>query len=161
MSALSTELLSRFESLVKRYPQKRAALLPMLQLAQSRHPENRLTPEAEKAIAEYLGLPVSRVREVASFYTMYSAEKRGRNHILVCRTLSCALNGCPDNLAALERELGVAEGEVTVDGAFSFEAVECLGACDQGCVLQVGEVLHGHMTPEKVKTLLAELKGRR
>jgi NADH-quinone oxidoreductase subunit E len=160
MSAFSPELISKFDALVKRYPQKRAALLPMLHLAQESHPEKRLTPEAEMAVAGYLGLPVSRVREVASFYTMYFTKKRGRVHFLVCRTLSCALNGCPDNLAALEKELGVAEGEVTEDGAFSFEAVECLGACDLGCVIQVGEALHGHMTPEKIKALVADLKGR-
>jgi NADH-quinone oxidoreductase subunit E len=161
MSAFGPETIAKFDALVKRYPQKRAALLPMLHLAQGLNSEGKLTPEAEKGVADYLGLPVSRVREVASFYTMYSDQPRGRHHLLVCRTLSCALNGCPDNLAALEKELGVKEGEVTPDGAFSFEAVECLGACYLGCVIQAGEELHGHMTPEKVKSLVAELKGRK
>jgi NADH-quinone oxidoreductase subunit E len=101
-----------------------------------------------------------KVHEVVSFYTLFDEKPRGRHHIMVCKTLSCALRGSQPVFDALVRELGIAPGQVTADGAFSLEAVECLGACDMGAAIQVGDRLHGQMDEEKTLRLLKELRER-
>jgi NADH:ubiquinone oxidoreductase subunit E len=78
---------------------------------------------------------------------------------MVCKTLSCALHGSQPVFDILVRELGIQPGEVTPDGAFSLEAVECLGACDLGAAIQVGDRLYGQMDEEKTLNLLAQLRA--
>jgi len=97
---------------------------------------------------------------VVSFYTLFDEKPRGRHHIMVCKTLSCALRGSQPVFDALVRELGIQPGQVSADGGFSLEAVECLGACDMGAAIQVGDRLYGQMDEEKTLRLLKELRDR-
>jgi len=158
MSPLTPELKAKFEKVVARYPkdQAQSAVIPLLHLFQESH-GGSLTAEHQKAVADYLNVPISKVHEVTTFYTMYSLEPRGKNHISVCRTLPCALCGCGDITSAVKEKLGVAEKEVTADGKFSYEEVECLAACHLGPVMQIGETVYGNLTPEKAKAIIDEL----
>lgn len=158
MSLITPELKAKFDTIVARYPsdQKQSAVIPLLHLMQESNAGN-LTQAHQQAVADFLSVPMSKVHEVTTFYTMYSLEARGKNHISICGTLPCALTGCESIVNAVSHELGVGPKEVTKDGKFSFEVVECLAQCHLGPMLQVGEHVHGNLTPDKVKILIAEL----
>ena len=127
--------LAEYREILKRYPQRRAALMPTLWLAQREF--GWLSLPAQEYVAELMALPLAWVTSVASFYTMYWKRPPGRWHIQVCRNLSCALRGADDVRRALERRLGIRDGERTPDGRFSLEEVECLASCGTAPVVQV------------------------
>ncbi len=156
MTGLDAEMKSRFDQVRSLYPQAQAAVIPLLRLLQESRGAADL--EAQRLEAGYLDVPLVKVHEVVSFYTLFTEKPRGRHHLMVCKTLSCALRGSQPVLELLERELGIRPGGVTPDGAFSLEAVECLGACDQGAAIQVGDRIYGQMDGEKTLRLLARLR---
>lgn len=162
MSLITPELKARFDAVVARYPkgQEQSAVIPLLHAMQELG-GGRLTVEHQQAVADFLNVPMAKVHEVTTFYTMYSLKPRGRQHISVCRTLPCALCGCEAVTGAVRKKLGVEAGQVTGDGEFSFEEVECLAQCHLGPVLQVGETVYGNLTPEKVGPLIDELAKKR
>ncbi len=158
MSYVSPEMRAKFDEITGRYPRRQAAVIPLLHLVQEAH--GSLPAEAQREVAEYLGIPAVKVQEVVSFYSMFTEKPRGRHHLMVCRTLSCALGGFQEVSATVERVLCIRHGQVTADGMFSVEEVECLAACDMGPVMQVGDTLHGHLDAGKTEALIEELKKR-
>lgn len=156
MGTLSKKILDEFEKVAGKYPDRRAALLPLFWIIQKE--EGRLSDESIAAAAERVGCSAAQAIETASFYTMYHAEKRGRHHLQVCRTLSCELTGAGDLSEAIRRVLGLEPGGITPDGQFSFETVECLACCHAGPCLMVNEERHLHMTGEKIEALIELLR---
>ena len=159
MSSLITpELKAKFEKVVARYPadQKQSAVIPLLHLFQESH-GGSLTHEHQRAVADYLDVPVTKVHEVTTFYTMYSLEPRGKAVLNICRTLPCALTGCESVVDAVHAKLGVEPKQVTADGKFSYEEVECLAMCHLGPVMQVGDKIYGNLTPESVVKTIDEI----
>ena len=159
---ITPELKAQFDSVVSRYPadQKQSAVIPLLHLMQASN-GGSLSYEHQKAVAEFLSVPLSKVHEVTTFYTMYSLEPRGKRHISICRTLPCELTGCGAISDAVKQRLGVAPNEITADGLFSYEEVECLAACHLGPVMQIGETVHGNLTPAKAVAIIDELEKKR
>lgn len=115
-----------------------------------------LPKEAIVATAEGLGLPLSRVYSVATFFKTFSLTPRGRNLINVCMGTACHVRGSDKVLATIENELGITTGETTEDLKFTLETVNCVGACALGPMVIVGEDYHGEMTPEGVISVLKE-----
>jgi len=113
---ITPELKLKFDTIVARYPadQKQSAVIPLLHLMQESN-AGSLTQAHQQAVADFLSVPMSKVHEVTTFYTMYSLEQRGKKHISVCGTLPCALKGCDSIVDALSHELGVGPGQVTPD----------------------------------------------
>ena len=109
-------------------------------------------------IADRIGTYASAVYEVATFYTMYNLQPTGKFHICVCRTLSCYLLGKQEIVDYLQRELGIKPGEISADGQFSLEEVECLGHCGTAPVVQINGEFYENMNVEKLTDLLATLK---
>lgn len=135
---LSPEALAEIRALAQRYPQRMAATLPALYVAQRDF--GFLSLGAMKAVARALELPEGHVFGVATFYTMFQKRPVGRYHVQVCTNLSCALNGATELLERLCARTGATpEGGPTPDGLFSVETVECLGSCGSGPCLQVNE----------------------
>jgi NADH-quinone oxidoreductase subunit F len=133
---------AKFEAALKRYPVKRSAILPALHLAQAQ--EGWLTTEAIEYVASLLDLTPAQVHDTATYYSMYRFKPFGRTHVEICTNLSCALAGADALLERACRKLDVAEGEMTPDGAFTVNRVECLAACGGGPAVQVnGEWLEG------------------
>ncbi len=143
--------------ILSRYPQRRSALLPLLHLYQEE--AGYLTEEALRQTAERLGLAVTQVAEVASFYDMFRLKPGGRREIWVCQNLSCSLLGAEAVVRRLEEQLGIAVGETTPDGEFTLKRVECLAACDLAPVVQVGAEYHSRVSPQSVPALLERLRG--
>jgi NADH-quinone oxidoreductase E subunit len=130
--------------------------MPLLMLAQ-RQNENWLTRSAMDYIASLLGMPPVRVYEVASFYTMYNLEPVGRYMIEVCTTTPCWLRGSDAIVSACENHLGIRTGETTADGQFTLKEAECLGACVNAPMCQVGDHFYEDLTPENMIELINTL----
>jgi NADH-quinone oxidoreductase subunit E len=152
---------ARFEAdlarLLARYPadQKAAAMLPALRIAQNL--AGHLSSEAMALVAERLGVPPARAREVATFYSMFHTEPRGRHVIDVCTNVSCCLKGGERALAYLEKKLGVRAGQTTSDKRFTLREVECLASCGTAPVMQVDEAYVEDLTPARIDQTLAAL----
>jgi NADH-quinone oxidoreductase subunit E len=152
----SPETLNKFEATVARYPQKEAAMLPVLYLAQREF--GHLGPEAIEYVAKLMGQAPARVHGVVSFYTMYNMKPIGRHHIQVCRTLSCALSGAERVTDLLKKKLGIDCGQTTADGRFTLSEVECLASCGTAPMMQVNDDYYENLTEEKISELLQSLK---
>jgi len=157
--APSAAVLERIDRAVAAYPERSAALLPVLRLIQEE--SGWVAPAAEVWAADKLGLNPVRVREVLSFYTMFRRRPAGRTVVQVCRNLSCTLAGAEEVVAALRRELGLGAGaDTTADGAVTLVTVECLGNCDHAPCLQIDGVDRGPVTRDSAAAIVRELRGR-
>ena len=137
------------------YPDKRAALLPVLHLAQEAF--GYISLEVEQYVASLFGLSPAHVHEVVTFYTLFFTKPKGRHVISVCHNLTCHLLGAKEVLAHLKEKLGVDVGETTKDGRVTLLSVECLCACEMAPMLQVDDRYEGHLTPEKIARILEPL----
>jgi NADH-quinone oxidoreductase subunit E len=154
--AFSAETESRFQSLLARYPNRQAALIPTLVLAVREF--GYLSREAMEYVAGRLDVPPAQVLSTATFYTLLHKRPLGRFHIQVCTNVACYLKGADHLADHLKRRLGIGFGEVTTDGLFSLEGVQCLAACGTAPAIQVNDDYHEQMTPEKVDALLDALR---
>ncbi|MBI4372262.1 MAG: NAD(P)H-dependent oxidoreductase subunit E [Candidatus Omnitrophica bacterium] len=136
------------------YPVKRAAALPVMRLVQEKH--GFISPEAELELADYFQIPPMDVKELMTFYTLFYSKPKGKCHIQICRTLSCALRGAEDLIHHVEAKLGIKAGETTVDGQFSLDPVECLGACEIAPMAQIDKEYVGPLSKEKLDQVLKQ-----
>lgn len=143
----SPEALEEIQAIAARYPDKLAATLPALHIAQREF--GFVSLAAMKAVARALAVPEGHVFGVATFYTMYQKKPVGRYHIHVCTNISCALNGGAQLLEKLSAKLGVEPGgPPTEDGLFSIEEVECLAGCGTGPCVQVNHDVYDEYVDE-------------
>ena len=150
------EFQAKVDVIVARYPEPKAALLPVLWEVQRR--KGFIDPGAEAWIGERLGVSAAHVHGVVTFYTMYKQHPTGRYHIQVCTTLSCMLRGSDELVEHLQKKLGIKLGETTPDGKFSIVRVECLGSCGTAPMFQLNDDFHENLTLEAVDALLDGLK---
>lgn len=153
----SEQALAELEEIATHYPERKAACLPALWIAQREY-NGYLTATAIQEVADYLGLSYAEVEGVATFYTMYNLRPRGRHHLEVCTCLSCAVMGAYDVVHILEHELGVGLGQTTKDGEFTLSEAECLNFCGAATVVQVGDRYFTNITSENVMGLIDELR---
>lgn len=140
------------DEIIARYPHHRSAVMPLLWLGQDR--DGYVTPEIVAEVAERLGLTMSEVESVLSFYTMFRREPPARCRLQVCRSLACAMRGAEEILRAVEAQTGVAPGGQSADGQFSVEVVECLAACDHAPAYLFNERMDGPLSTERALQLL-------
>jgi NADH-quinone oxidoreductase E subunit len=154
----SEAALAEYRGILTRYPERRAALMPTLWLAQREF--GWLSEEVMTYVADLMELPLAWVTSVASFYTMYWKRPPGRWHLQLCRNLPCALRGSMQIQRAIEQRLGIRDGEKTPDGRFSFEEVECLASCGTAPVLQVNNgAYHETLDVPRALALIERLAG--
>jgi NADH-quinone oxidoreductase subunit E len=149
-----------FAKAVAKYPPERrkAALLPALHLAQDEL--GWLSEPAMAYVGSLLDVPPVRVREVATFYTMYHLEPVGRHHIGVCNSVSCWAMGAPGILEHCAQKLGIHPGETTRDGIFSLEEVACLASCGTAPAVLVNNFTYVEgVTPQSMDQLIDRLRG--
>jgi NADH-quinone oxidoreductase E subunit len=146
----------RLEKVISRYPDRQAALLPALHVAQELR--GYLSAEALDAVAQRLDLPPAYVRGVATFYTMYNVQPLGKYLIQVCTNISCNLCGGDAVLESFLEHTGTDVGEVSPDGRFTVIEVECLGACGFPTVVQINERFFENVREADVPAILEQLK---
>ena len=150
----SPALAARFDHLVTIYPVKRSALIPMLLYAQDEI--GYLSEPAIQEIAQRLDLFDLEVRNVLSYYSMLRTKPAGRYNVQVCTNISCMLRGGYEILDHCRAKLGIGHKQVTADGVFSLEEVECIGACCWAPAMQVNYDFHDELTTVKVDDILAQ-----
>jgi NADH-quinone oxidoreductase E subunit len=155
-SVFSERTRKKIDKIVARYPQKEAAILPLLHITQQEF--GFISPDSEKLVAEILGIKPIRVREVVTFYTMLNREPVGKYHIQVCSNLSCALLGSEKLIDYLKGKLGIEPGQTTKDKKFTLSLVECLGACEQAPCMTVNFDYYGNLDKKKIDKILDGLE---
>src|SRR5215207_6804539 len=141
---------------LSKYPVRRSAILPLMFIVQ-RERGGWLDPPGVAYLAQRLGVRITDIWEVATFYSLINTEPVGRHHIQICKTLSCKIMGEPKITEHVCRRLGVKPGETTEDGRFTVSLVECLGSCGTAPMFQIGFDYHESLTPEKVDQILDAL----
>lgn len=148
----SAENEARFQRIVERYPTRFSAIMPTLWLCQDQW--GWIRGGMPEWIAQRLEVPVTRVYELITFYTMYYLENPGKYNLQVCRNVSCHLMGAQRIVEHLKQKLGLEVGQTAPDGLFRLEEAECLGACGYGPMMQVGKDYYENLTIEKVDALV-------
>lgn len=157
---LSAHAREAIDAQLAKYPaeQKRSAVLAALREVQHEN-DGYLTALLMDAVAAYLGLAPIEVYEVATFYSMFETEPRGRHSVSICTNISCMLRGADELVAHVERKLGIKIGDSTPDGRIHLKREEeCLAACCGAPMMMVDHVYHENLTPEQIDRVLADLK---
>jgi NADH-quinone oxidoreductase subunit F len=149
---LPESLEAKFQKLQTRYPVKRSALIPMLLYGQDHY--GQISDELIEEIARRLDLKVIQVVETLAYYSMLHREPMGNHHVQVCTNVSCMLRGGNQLLEHVERKLEIGNKQVTKDGVFSLEEVECIGACTGAPAMQVNYDFYENLTPESVDQII-------
>jgi len=152
----TAEQLAEVRRLQGIYPDKRAALLPVLHMAQDAF--GYVSLEVEAYVATLFDLSPAHVHEVVTFYTLYFQQPKGRHVVSVCHNLTCHLLGAKGIIEHCERTLGIQVGETTPDGRVTLLSVECLCACEGAPMMQVDDRYEVTLTPEKVDRVLEGLR---
>jgi len=135
-----------------------SSLISALEEIQGRY--RYLPKEAMILVSERMGVPLSQVYSVATFYNAFSLVPRGKHTICVCTGTACHVRGAAQVLNRLETKLGVRPGETTHDRQFTLETVNCLGCCALGPVVVLDDEYEGQMTTKKVDKLLKRATHR-
>ncbi len=158
--AFTPENLKKATAAIAKYPDGRqsSAVMPLLDLAQ-RQSDGWLPKAAMDTVAEMLEMPPIRVYEVATFYTMYNLKPVGKHHVQVCTNLPCWLRGSDGVVGACRKSLGIDFGMTTEDGMFTLSEVECLGACVNAPMMQIGDDYYEDLDAKSTGSILDELKA--
>lgn len=140
---------------INKYPEKKAAIMPVLWMAQKKF--GYLSIDVMKYVGELLDLPYSHVYGVATFYTMYFKKPMGKHHIQVCTNVSCMLRDGDAIYKKVSEKLGIGHNEATDDGKLSLEEVECLGACGGAPMIAINEDFYENINFEEVEKLIDSL----
>ena len=142
-----------FEIIEKRKNEP-GAIMPVLQETQNVY--GYLPIEVQQMVADGLGVPLSEVFGVATFYSQFSLTPKGKYNISVCLGTACYVKGSGKILEELSKELGIEAEECTEDGKFSLTACRCIGACGLAPVITINDDVYGRLVPEDVKGILAK-----
>src|SRR6185295_8201243 len=155
IASFSPAVEAEIDGHLAKYPVKRSAILPLMFIVQRER--GYLDPPGVAYLANRLGLRITDIWEVATFYSMLQTEPVGKYHIQICKTLSCKIMGEPKITEHVCNRLGIKPGETTADGKFTVSLVECLGSCGTAPMFQLNFDYHENLTPEKVDQILDSL----
>jgi len=156
----SPDLEAKFAKLLESYPpgRTRSAVIPMLLFAQDE--VGHISHELIEEVARRCKVTPLQVDEVVGYYSMLHRKPMGNYHVQVCTNISCLLTGGEELYHHAEKTLGIGNKEVTADGQFSLEEVECIGACSWAPAIQINYDFHHHVTAERLDQLVSELRSR-
>jgi len=144
------------QAILRRYPTKMAACIPVLHLCQDQN--GWVSEEVIQFVAERLELPPAHVKGVVTFYTLFNQKPVGKHQVWICRTLPCALRGAGELLAHCERRLGVHAGETTKDGKITLRTAECLASCGTAPMMQVDKEYFENLSFDQADAILDKLQ---
>jgi NADH-quinone oxidoreductase subunit E len=144
------------ETIVRRYPSRKAGCLEALRVVQGRR--GWVSDEALRQVAAAVGLSPDELDGIATFYNMIFREPVGRHVILICDSISCWILGYERILDRLRARLGIGVGETTPDSRFTLLPVCCLGACDRAPAIMVDNDFYGEVTPDGLEAILEKYK---
>jgi NADH-quinone oxidoreductase subunit E len=153
--ALSPEREKHVEEILARYPNPKAACIPVLHVCQEQN--GWISEEVMQFVADRLSLSTAHIKGVVTFYTLFNKEPVGKHQVWVCRTLSCALRGSDEILHHCEKRLGVSPGQTTKDGKVTLRTAECLASCGTAPMMQVDKDYYENLTTAEVDRILDRL----
>lgn len=130
------------------------ALMPVMQRAQEIY--GYLPKEVQTIISDEMEIPLEKIYGVATFYSQFALQPKGKYQVSVCLGTACYVKGSGDIFNKLEELLGISNGECTADGKFSLDSCRCVGACGLAPVMLVNEDVYGRLVPEDVPAILAK-----
>ncbi len=139
--------LSLMDKIFERYEGQQGSLIPLLQKAQDIY--NYLPPDVLRQVSTQLGIPMSKVYGVATFYSQFYLEPRGKHILKVCDGTACHVKGTAGLITAIEQKYGIQPGETTADGELTMEIVYCVGSCALAPVAVLDDQVMGHSKPDK------------
>ncbi|MGY0394020.1 MULTISPECIES: NADH-quinone oxidoreductase subunit NuoE [unclassified Fusobacterium] len=146
------------EEYISTFEDKKSSLIIILHRAQEIF--GYIPEEVQEFIAERIGVPVSKVYGVVSFYNFFSMVPKGKYPISVCTGTACYVRGAEKILEALQKELGIKLGQVTENGLFSLDSLRCVGACGLAPVMLIGKDVHGKVKPEDIKGIIEKYREK-
>ncbi|HEX8774842.1 MAG TPA: NAD(P)H-dependent oxidoreductase subunit E [Pyrinomonadaceae bacterium] len=160
MAVFSPQVEAEIDGHLAKYPpdRKRSAILPLMFIVQ-RERGGYLDPPGVAYLADRLGVRITDIWEVATFYSMINTEPVGKYHLQICKTLSCKILGANKVTAQCMERLGIKPGETTADGLFSISEVECLGSCGTAPMMQIGFDYYENLTTEKVDEIIEKCRS--
>jgi NADH-quinone oxidoreductase E subunit len=148
----------KIEEIVKKYPHKNAAVMPVLYLAQEQ--DGWISQEVIREVASVLDMNAEEVLGVVTFYSMYHFKPAGKYHLQVCTNVSCMLRGANDIYKHVKEKLNLENGGITDDNLFSLEEVECMGSCGTAPMIAINEDYFENLSVQKVDEILDSLKSK-
>ena len=148
------------KEIINKYGNKRENLLQILHDIQNQSLQNYISEENIKTLSEKMKIPVSDIKGTASFYTMYSFVPRGKYIIRVCESPPCHILGAQTIFDAVEKKLGIKEGEITKDGLFTLEATSCLGICGVAPAMMINDEAYGNLNEKKINEILEQIQEK-
>jgi len=153
MVLFTDDELKKVEKIKENYPDSKSALLPVLWMVQEK--EGWISEDSMKYVGDLLDIPYEHILGVVTFYTMFNSKPVGKIHLQICTNVSCMLKGGHDLFKYVSDKLGIKNKEVTKDGMFSIEEVECLGSCATSPMMQVNnKEFYENLTKAKVDKLI-------
>lgn len=153
---MKDERYERLQEIIAKYKDQKGALIPVLHEAQQLF--GYLPHDVQTIVANGLGVPLSKVDGVISFYSLFTSAPQGKHRIGVCMGTACYVKGAAKVLEALQTELGVSVSETSEDGLFTLEVTRCLGACGLAPVMMIDDDVYGRLTPDQIPEILAKYK---
>lgn len=154
----SEENLKKTEEIKAKYPEAKAALMPVLWLAQEQF--GWLSSDVMKYAGDLLDIPYEHVYGVVYFYTMYNRKPVGKYHLQVCTNVSCMLRGSYDVLDYISSKLNIKPGETTDDNKFTLSEAECLGSCGTAPMMQINDYYEENLSKERIDKIISELSNQ-
>ena len=148
----------KIKNVLARFEGAESELIPLLQEVQIAL--GFLPEHAMQAIAQFTGVPDSRVYSVATFYTQFRFSPIGRNHVVVCRGTACHVRGATKILEKIERQLSISEGDTTDDMEYSLDTAACIGACGLAPTIVINDKTFGRLTADRVSKLIVDVGSK-
>jgi NADH-quinone oxidoreductase subunit E len=143
---------THIDQIIDKHQGEASSLIQILLDIQSEH--NWLPKEALQRVGERLGVPLSRIQHIATFYKAFSLVPKGRHQVHICMGTACHVRGAPRVLTTLEEQMGIRPGETDAELKFSLETVNCLGCCALGPVVEIDGKAHGNVSTTKTADVL-------
>ena len=153
-------MIAKVKEIIKKHGNKRENLLQILHDIQNQSYQNYISEENIKTLSEEMKMPVSDIKGTASFYSMYSFIPRGKYIIRICESPPCHILGAQTIFDAVEKKLGIKEGETTKDGLFTLEATSCLGICGVAPAMMINDEAYGNLDEKKINDILEQIQEK-
>ena len=153
-------MIAKVKEIIKKHGNKRENLLQILHDIQNQSYQNYISEENIKTLSEEMRIPVSDIKGTASFYSMYSFIPRGKYIIRICESPPCHILGAQTIFNAVEKKLGIKEGETTKDSLFTLEATSCLGICGVAPAMMINDEAYGNLDEKKINEILEQIQEK-
>jgi len=151
------EKLNKLESIINEHKDQQGALMPVLHETQELF--GYLPEEAQKRISEALDISLAEIYGVATFYSRFTLQPRGKYTIGVCLGTACYVKNAQGIMDKIKKEIKIGAGETTEDGLFTLEATRCIGCCGLAPVMTIGDDVYGKIVPEDVTDIIKKYQG--